>query len=110
MSKSIINTVTESIKSKLSFDDYKPSMQPNLIEELTKFVEKQNAQKEQVVISKIKVKRTFYILESIADELDDFYVRKLSEKNKKKKIDKSDIVTQALKNLFADKNCEVEEF
>ncbi len=111
MSKRIINTVTNSIKSKLSFDDYKPSMQPNLIEELRKFVEKKKAKEEQVAIPKaIKVKRTFYILESIADELDEFYARKLSEKKKKKKIDKSDIVTQALKNLLSDKNSVVEEF
>ncbi len=102
MSKRIINTVANSIKSKLSFDDYKPNLEKNLIEKFITFTERHNA-----IIKVKKVKRTFYLLESIADELDEFYARKLSEK---KKVDKSDIVTQALKNLFEDKNCVVDEF
>ncbi len=56
---------------------------------------------------KNKVKRTFYLLESIAEELDALYVKKLSEK---KKVDKSDIVTQGLKKLFEDPECEIKSF
>lgn len=43
----------------------------------------------------------------VAEQLDDLYAKKMLEK---RKIDKSDIVTQALLNLFEDCDCEIERF
>ena len=120
-----INNVTDSIKSKLSFDDYpvpndiipegqhdikmvkhtdikplghnsvKPECHNTIIPE------------SQPDIKVRKVKRTFYILEEVAEQLDEFYAKRLGEK---KKVDKSDIVTQAIKNLLCDKDAEVGVF
>ena len=100
MSKKI-NEVEQSIKSKLSFDDYTPSTQNVVMPDFgnTSIMAKHKAIK--------KVKRTFYILENVAEELDALYAKKLTEK---KKIDKSDIVTQALMMLFEDPECEVKSF
>lgn len=101
MSKKI-KDVSESIKSKLSFDDYTPSspLQIDLMQECHKAI-KPERQKSN------KVKRTFYILESVADKLDEVYAKKLTEK---KKVDKSDIVTQALTNLFMNEENEIQMF
>lgn len=111
MSKKI-EEVTESIKSKLSFDDYEPSL-PNALTPLQHNDLKQELLKNQKTeshndIKKVnKVKRTFYILESVADQLDEVYAKKLTQK---KKVDKSDIVTQALKNLFENEDSEIAVF
>lgn len=96
-----IQELKESIKTKLSFDDYTPSTQ-NAIkpdEGNTVIKSKHNAIK--------KVKRTFYILEGVAEQLDDLYAKLLTQK---KKVDKSDIVTQALLKLFEDPEAEIERF
>ena len=116
-----INKVTDSIKSKLSFDDYQVSTVPNAIKpeshNVVKTEEHNSINTESHndiktsshpdIIKVKKVKRTFYILEEVADQLDEFYAKRLGEK---KKVDKSDIVTQAIKNLLEDKNAEVLEF
>lgn len=81
-----LEKVTESIKSKLSFDDYTPSQQPDI---------KPSEQKD--VVKSKKVKRTFYLDESVVDKLDAFYAKKLSEK---KQVDKSDVVAFALEQLL----------
>lgn len=111
MTKNIEN-VSQSIKSNLNFEDYTPSL-PNaltplqridLITECRKAVKTESRND---IIKSSKVKRTFYILEEVADKLDEVYAKKLTQK---KKVDKSDIVTQALKNLFKDENCVIEEY
>lgn len=56
---------------------------------------------------KNKVKRTFYILEEVAEQLDTLYAKFLTDNEK---VDKSDIVTQALLKLFEDPDCKVERF
>lgn len=102
MSKKI-KEVTESIKTKLSFDDYTPSTHNDIYKS-----ENKEVKTEQNNDSKVKkVKRTFYLDEQIVDRLDEFYVKKLS---KKQKVDKSDIVAQALLNLLEDENAEVGYF
>lgn len=123
--KNKIDEMTKSIKSKLSFDDYTPSihndiktLSPKDIETSEhnsvipdKHNEVNKLENNDVVMSKHnaikKVKRTFYILESVAEQLDALYAKKLTEK---KKIDKSDIVTQALTQLFEDSECEIKSF
>lgn len=100
MSKKL-DDVKESIKSGLSFNDYTPSA-PNAIkpDEGNAVIKvKHNAVK--------KVKRTFYISETVAEQLDELYAKKLTQK---KKIDKSDIVTQALVNLFENEEVEIKRF
>lgn len=92
--KTKINEVAESIKSKLLFEDYKPS----LCKDVNTETQCHNAIK--------KVKRTFYILESVANELDALYLKKFVENDK---VDKSDIVTQGLINLFKDQS-EIKKF
>lgn len=96
-----INDLGESIKSKLSFDDYQPSTQNTIKPDVgnANIMVKHKAIK--------KVKRTFYIREEIAEQLDALYAKLLTEK---KKIDKSDIVTQALLNLFENPASEIERF
>lgn len=116
-----IKNVTDSIKSRLSFDNYKASTLPNdAMPESHKDINTEkpkdlkpeshnsvmDARHTDIIRSK-KVKRTFYILEEIADRLDEFYAKRLSEK---KKVDKSDIVTQAIKDLLQDGNVEVNTF
>lgn len=99
MSKKI-NDVAESIKSKLSFDDYTPSHNTIKPEGGNSVIKtKHNALK--------KVKRTFFILESVSDQLDALYAKKITDK---KKVDKSDIVTQALMNLFDEPESEIKSF
>jgi hypothetical protein len=96
-----LEEAAKSIKSKLSFDDYSPSLPNDSVK-----LEHQNVKTEEhsdIKKSK-KVKRTFYLDEKIVEQLDEFYVKKLSEK---KQVDKSDIVAQALKNLLEDKDAEV---
>lgn len=100
MSKKI-EELKESIKTKLNFDDYTPSTQ-NAIktdENNTVIKVKHNTIK--------KVKRTFYIREEVADQLDALYAKFITNK---KKVDKSDIVTQALLKLFEDSEAEIERF
>jgi len=96
-----INEVAQSIKSKLSFDDYIPSTHNTITSDCNN----------SIIMAKHKdikkVKRTFYLLESVAEQLDALYAKKLIEK---KKIDKSDIVTEALMKLFEDPECEVKCF
>lgn len=96
-----IHDVAESIKSKLSFDDYTPSPHKNVMNEGNNTIIMANRKAVK------KVKRTFYIQERIADHLDALYAKKLMEKEK---IDKSDIVTQALVNLFENNECEIQRF
>lgn len=88
-----IKDVQKSIKSKLSFEDYRPSEQNTVIKS------RRNAIK--------KVKRTFYIQEIVADKLDTLYAKFITDK---KKIDKSDIVTQALLKLFENPESAIERF
>lgn len=125
-----LNKVADSIKSKLSFDDYQVSMpahnaimpeshndiktsqHTNLKTEEHNSVNTEShkaiiPESQPDVIKVRKVKRTFYILEEVADQLDEFYAKRLGEK---KKVDKSDIVTQAIKNLLGDKDAEVGVF
>jgi len=125
-----LNKVADSIKSKLSFDDYQVSIPAHnaIIPESHNVVktsqhtdvktEEHNSVKTEShnaimlesqpdVIKVRKVKRTFYILEEVADQLDEFYAKRLGEK---KKVDKSDIVTQAIKNLLEDKDPDVGVF
>lgn len=100
MSKKI-EDLKQSIKSGLSFDDYTPSTHNNIKPDAGNDVikVKHNAIK--------KVKRTFYIREEVADQLDALYAKYITEK---KKVDKSDIVTQALINLLENSECEVKSF
>ena len=91
-----IQEVSESIKSKLSFDDYKASENKDIKTEENKEVK-----------TSTKVKRTFYLNKEIVDKLDEFYARKLTEKNK---VDKSDIVMQALENLFEQGNIDIKTY
>lgn len=107
-----LEETAKSIKSKLSFDDYSPSL-PNEVstsenKDIIK-LEHQNVKTEEHsdIKKPKKVKRTFYLDEKIVEQLDEFYVKKLSEK---KQVDKSDIVAQALKNLLEDKDAEVGSF
>lgn len=100
MSKKI-EELKESIKTKLSFDDYTPSTQNTITPDVgnTSIMSKRKAVK--------KVKRTFYILEGVAEQLDDLYAKLLTQK---KKVDKSDIITHALLKLFEDPEAEIERF
>lgn len=92
-----IKDLAESIKSKLSFDDYKPATQ-----------KKTDFGNAGIMSNDVKkVKRTFYIQEDIANQLDALYAKKITDR---KKVDKSDIVSQALTNLFEDPECEVKTF
>lgn len=100
MSKKL-DDVTKSIKSKLSFDDYTPSSPNDAVTSEHKNIK---TEKPNAVIKPKKVKRTFYILEEVAEQFDDFYAKKLSEKCK---VDKSDIITQAIKNLLEDKDAKI---
>lgn len=86
-----INEVTESIKSKLSFDDYKPLAHNDGV------MSKHSDIKTSKHPDGKKVKRTFYISQEVADQIDDRYAKNLTEK---RKIDKSDIVTDALAMYF----------
>ena len=88
-----IEDAAESIKSKLSFEDYKLSTHNTVI----KF--RRNNIK--------KVKRTFYIREEVAYQLDALYAKFITDKNK---IDKSDIVTQALLKLFENPESAIHRF
>ena len=91
-----ITEVTESIKSKLSFDDYETSEHTDIKTE------------EHIDIKKVKkVKRTFYIPEEISQRFDDFYAKKLGQRVK---IDKGDIVSQAIINFLEDEDAEVKSF
>lgn len=99
-----IKEVSESIKSKLNFDDYEPSVSKDGEKSENKDIK--TAQHNDIKKSK-KIKRTFYLLEEVAEQLDDFYAKKLGERIK---IDKSDIVTQAIKNLLEDENADVKEY
>lgn len=96
-----LDEVAKSIKSKLSFDDYTLSTHTTIKPEEgnTVIKAKHNAIK--------KVKRTFYIREEVADQLDALYAKFITDK---KKVDKSDIVTQALLKLFEDSKCVVKSF
>jgi len=96
-----IKDVAQSIKSKLSFDDYEPSTHNTIKtdEGNTVIKVKHKAIK--------KVKRTFYIQEVIADQLDALYAKLITEK---KKVDKSDIVSRALLKLFENPEEEIERF
>ena len=104
-----IEELAQSIKTKLSFDDYTPSTHNTITPDVgnTALPDCNN----DVIMVKRKavkkVKRTFYILEGVAEQLDDLYAKLLTQK---KKVDKSDIVTQALLNLFEDCDCEIERF
>lgn len=123
-----LDSVTNSIKNKLSFDDYKVSSPNAIIPESHNDIKpeppkdlkpegnnsvKTESHNDSVpeyhndIIKVKKVKRTFYILEEVAEQLDEFYAKRLGEK---KKVDKSDIVTQAIKNLLQNENAEVLEF
>lgn len=88
-----LKEVTESIKSKLSFDDYTPSQHPDI---------KPSKQKD--VVKAKKVKRTFYLDETVVEKLDSFYAKKLSEKQA---VDKSDVVAFALEKLLEDENVNI---
>lgn len=105
MSKKI-KEVSESIKSKLSFDDYTPSI-PNAVNTEEPKNIKTEAPKHISTEKPRKVKRTFYILESVAEQFDEYYARCLTDK---KKIDKSDIITQAIINLIKDESADVKVF
>lgn len=103
-----IKKVSESIKSKLNFDDYQPSdintpeHKDAKTEEHKDVIPLKHPNKREP-----KVKRTFYLREEIAEKLDEFYAKRLSEK---RMVDKSDIVTQALKNLFENEDADVNSF
>lgn len=115
--KNKLDDVTQSIKSKLSFDDYTPSNPNAIITEKHKDIlplklnydqtSNHNDVNTECHKDIKKVKRTFYIREEVADKLDALYAQKIMQK---KKIDKSDIVTQALINLFLEDECEIERF
>lgn len=104
-----IQDLAESIKTKLSFDDYTPSTHNTITPDLGDTVIPDSGNDVIMVKRKAikKVKRTFYILEGVAEQLDDLYAKLLTQK---KKVDKSDIITQALLNLFENCDCEIERF
>lgn len=97
MSKKI-KEAAESIKSKLSFDDYTPSPPKDVKTEEHIDIKTEKPR---------KVKRTFYILESIAKQLDAMYAQRLVREDK---IDKSDIVAQALLEFMKNENADVKSF
>ena len=104
-----IEELAQSIKTKLSFDDYTPSTHNTITPDAGNTV-LPDCNNDVIMVKRKavkKVKRTFYILEGVAEQLDDLYAKLLTQK---KKVDKSDIVTQALLNLFEDCDCEIERF
>lgn len=86
------------MKSKLSFEEYTPSTQNDVKTEEHIDVKTEKPR---------KVKRTFYILESIAKQLDAMYAQRLVREDK---IDKSDIVAQALLEFMKQENPDVKAF
>ncbi len=88
-----IKDAADSIKSKLSFDDYKPSEHNDI-----------KTEEQKHVIKVKKVKRTFYLDERVVEKLDSLYAKKLSEK---KPVDKSDVVAYALEKLLEDESVEI---
>src|SRR5688572_27996216 len=100
MSKKI-EELKESIKTKLSFDNYTPSTHNTIQPDVgnTVITSKHKAVK--------KVKRTFYIQETIADQLDALYAKLITEK---RKVDKSDIVSRALLKLLEEPETEILRF
>lgn len=96
--KKKLDEVSESIKSKLSFDDYKPSL-PNAV--------KPEVNKDSKPVRPKKTKVTFYLQDVLLKEFNDFYANQLLKNHK---LDKSDIISQAIKNLMEDVNVEIETF
>ncbi len=105
MSKKI-KDVSQSIKSKLSFDDYQTSTPNEVKAEEQKEVKTEPPKAVKTERSR-KVKRTFYILEDVAEAFDEYFINTLIQK---KKVDKSDIITQAIKNFIKDENAEISNF
>lgn len=104
-----IEELAQSIKTKLSFDDYTPSTHNTITPEVGNTV-LPDCNNDVIMVKRKavkKVKRTFYILEGVAEQLDDLYAKLLTQK---KKVDKSDIITQALLKLFEDPEAEIERF
>lgn len=95
--KKKLTEVSNSIKTnRLSFDEYETSLS-NPVQESSH----NNVTKEK------KIKRTFYLLESIIDDFDAFYAKKLGQKIK---LDKSDIISQAIVNLLKDPEAHIGKF
>lgn len=104
-----IEELAQSIKTKLSFDDYTPSTHNTITPDAGNTI-LPDCNNDIIMVKRKavkKVKRTFYILEGVAEQLDDLYAKLLTQK---KKVDKSDIITQALLNLFEDPEAEIERF
>lgn len=95
-----IQEVSESIKSKLSFEDYKTS-------ERTEAHKHISTEKQKHIITEKKIKKTFYIPEFIVNQFEDYYIQCLL---KNKKIDKSDLITQAIINLIDKKDLDIKIF
>lgn len=99
-----IKEVSESIKSKISFEDYTPT--PNNVEtlkpnEVNTSILNEVSTETPKELKTSKVQRTFYIRKDIADKFDDFYAKCLMER---KKFNKSDIISQAILNLVENEN------
>lgn len=97
-----IQEVSESIKSKLSFDDYKPSEKTETLKHI-----KTEKHKHINTEKKCKVKKTFYISECVINQFEDYYIQCLL---KNKKLDKSDLITQAIINLINKKDLDIKIF
>lgn len=109
-----IKEASESIKSKLSFEDYKPSthntIQTEEHNDVQTYGHNDIKTEEQLAIKTEKprkVKRTFYILESIVKQMDAMYATRLVREDK---IDKSDIVAEALLEFMKNENADVRSF
>lgn len=97
MSKKL-DKVSNSIKSKLSFDDYKPST-PNDVKTAENNAVKPERQN--------KTKVTFYLQDNLLKEFNEFYAKRLIENHK---LAKSDVISQAIKNLIVDPEIPIESF
>lgn len=114
MSKKI-EEVTASIKSKLSFEDYTCQKEPK--PEGDKVGRSESGKVAMSESGKVantkslssgkKVKRTFFIPEELALKIEKIHLERWIEN---KRIDKSDIVAQALTNFFMSEKLEIQIF
>lgn len=95
----------------MHFEDYKEQIPNAVSTEAHKDITTETPKLEEKEVPKHiktetpkKAKRTFYIQESVLAQLDTYYAKCLMNN---KKVDKGDIVTQAIKNLLEDENAEV---